>query len=284
MSSTGPFPRGGTGRLGERRRTRTIAFPGAILAAAASISFPGRLPALIGGTGTIESRRTVGPRPAGESAGAIRSRTTADAGRTIRTIWTIRPGRTVELRWAIGRRAGRWPVFLWHRSIAMQVLRKTPPLLIARHLEAIARILVLTAWTPIARTSIPGRRALRATLREGVGAFLVLRRPQATAREPFHHRIGMAPLQLPQRRHQFFLRVRAERGGLVFENDRPVVVPRWHGFADYGSFGGAPCGSRRLSFSMRVVRFKCSNLAACRLLPWVRSSERRISESSTASM
>jgi hypothetical protein len=77
----------------------------------------------------------------------------------------------------------------------------------------------------------------------------------------------MPDLQLPQRRHELFLRVRAKRGGLAFENDRPVVVPGRHGFADYGSFDGATCGSRRLSFSMSVVRFKWSSLAACRLLP-----------------
>jgi hypothetical protein len=177
MRASRPFPRGRTTvarGLAERRWTRTIAFPRALGAIAVFIALPRRLPGAIGVRGTIESRRTVGPRSPSESSGAIRSRTTAEAGRTIRTIWPIRPGRTVELRRALGGGAGRRAVFLWRRSIAPQVLRKTPPLLIARHLEPIARILVVAAGTPIARPSIPGRRTLGAPLREGVGTFLIL--------------------------------------------------------------------------------------------------------------
>jgi len=177
MAATRPFPRGRTtvaGGFGERRRrTRTIAFPWAIVAAAVFISLPGRLPAAIGVRGTIESRRTVGLRPAGESSGAIRSRTAARSWRTIRT---VRAGRMVELRRTV-RGDGRCCSVRWRRPIAPQVLRKTPPLLVAGDLEAIARILVLAARTPGARTSLTGGRAVRATLREGVGAFLVLRCP-----------------------------------------------------------------------------------------------------------
>jgi hypothetical protein len=72
----------------------------------------------------------------------------------------------------------------------------------------------------------------------------------------------MSHLQLPQRGQEFFLCVGAKCGGLSFEDDRPVVVPGGHGFADYGSFGIAACGSSRLSFSMSVVRFRLSSLAA----------------------
>jgi hypothetical protein len=87
---------------------------------------------------------------------------------------------------------------------------------------------VLAAGTPVARTPLTSGRTDRPALRQCVGSLLVLRRPQAAAREPLHHRIGMPDLQLPQRRHQLFLRVRAKRGGLAFENDRPVVVPGRH--------------------------------------------------------
>jgi hypothetical protein len=87
---------------------------------------------------------------------------------------------------------------------------------------------VLAAGTPVSRTPLTSGRPDRPALRQRVGSLLVLRRPQAAAREPLHHRIGMPDLELPQRRHQLFLRVRAKRGGLAFENDRPVVVPGRH--------------------------------------------------------
>lgn len=139
---------------------------------------------------------------------------------------------------------------------------------------------MLAAWTPIARAVFTRRAALR----ERVGALLVLRFPEASARKPFHHRVGVARLQLAQRGQQFFFGVGAEGGGFAFQNDRPVMVPGRHDASDYGSFADPPFGSRRLSFSMSVVRFRLSSFAACRLLPCVRSSERRMSDSSTASM
>jgi hypothetical protein len=66
--------------------------------------------------------------------------------------------------------------------------------------------------------------------------------------------------------------LRAERGRLAVEDDGPVGVAWGHratsfvgGFRRaaawrYGSFG--TCGSSRLSFSMSVVRFGLSSLAA----------------------
>jgi hypothetical protein len=159
------------------------------------------------------------------------------------------------MRWTIA-------ILLWRGSLAPQILGKASPLLVARNLEAIPRILVLAAGTPIARTPIAGRGTCRTSPGERLCPLLILRLPQSPAREPLHHRIGMSHLQLAQRGQEFFLCVGAKRGGLSFEDDRPVVVPGRHGFADYGSFGIAACGSSRLSFSMSVVRFRLSSLAA----------------------
>jgi hypothetical protein len=65
----------------------------------------------------------------------------------------------------------------WHRPFAPLVLSKTPPSLVARHFEAIARILMLSARPPVARTPIAWRRTGRAALRHHVRAFFVLRSP-----------------------------------------------------------------------------------------------------------
>ena len=171
-------------------------------------------------------------------------------------------------------------------AIPPQILREPAPLLVAWDLESIARILVFAAGTPIMGTPILRRRS-RPSPRERVRTFLILRLPETSAGEPLHDRVGMADLQLPQRRQQLVLEVGAKGGRLAVEDDRPVVVPGRHVTADYGSFVIAPCGgcgSRRFSFSMSVVRFKLSSLAAWRLLPCVRSSDRRISDSSTPSI
>ena len=71
----------------------------------------------------------------------------------------------------------------------------------------------------------------------------------------------MPRLQLPKRRHQLFLLGSAECGWLLVNDDRPVMVPGRH-IDDYGSFAGTAGGSRRFSFSMSVVRFRFSSLAA----------------------
>jgi hypothetical protein len=65
-------------------------------------------------------------------------------------------------------------MLLWPGSLAVQVLRKTPPLLVARDLEAIARILVLAAGTPIARTPNAGRGSCRTSPGERLRALLIL--------------------------------------------------------------------------------------------------------------
>jgi len=200
----------------------------------------------------------------------------AEAGRSIRPLFFVEWSWPAETRTV----ARFWP----RRVIASKLLGEATPLLVARNVESLARILVFPARTPVARSAVARRRRLRAPSGDQRCALLLLRCPESSSGEPLQHGIGVACLQLTQRRDQLLLRVRAEGGGFSFEDDCPVVVPRRHGTNDYGSFDGPAGGSRRLSFSMSVVRFKFSNFAAWRLLPWVRSSERRISDSSTVSM
>jgi hypothetical protein len=148
------------------------------------------------------------------------------------------------------------------------------PLLVARDVEPLPRIFVPPAGAPV-RTA-PFRRS-RPAVRSR--ALLLPRVPQPSAREPFHHRIGMVRLQLLQRGQQFFLLVGAESGGLSFQDDRPVRVtgrhvrPRIPQFANMVTaltaivinqcgFGVSRPGSSRFNFSMSVVRFRLSSLAA----------------------
>jgi hypothetical protein len=118
------------------------------------------------------------------------------------------------------------------RTVPPLVLGEALSLLVARHLEAIARILVLSTGTPVARAPIAGWQPLvrgrRPPLGGDVGVLLFLRFPQTPACEPFHHRVRVACDELLQCRQQIFLRGGAEGGGLAFENDRPVAVPRRH--------------------------------------------------------
>lgn len=118
---------------------------------------------------------------------------------------------------------------------------------------------MVAAWTPFACAPLAGRSGT--TSGERVGALLLLIFPEATASEPFQDGIGMPRLELTQGRYQLVAGVSAERRWLPFQNDRPVMVPRRHA-ADYGSFVGCVCGSRRLSFSISVVRFRFSSFAA----------------------
>jgi hypothetical protein len=112
-------------------------------------------------------------------------------------------------------------------SVASQLLGEPPAFLVARYFESIARIGVVAAWAPLAGAPVATRRR-GAAPGERLGAFLVLGFPQASSRKPLHHGVRVTHLQLPERRHQLFLRVRAERRGFPFENDRPVMVPRRH--------------------------------------------------------
>jgi hypothetical protein len=118
--------------------------------------------------------------------------------------------------------------FLRSAALAAQVLGEAATLFIARYFEAIARVLVLAARTPVARPSLAAGRRCRSAPRGGFGALLILRLPQPSARKPLHHRVRMTRLQLPQRRQQFFLKMGAKGGRLSVEDDRPVVVPGRH--------------------------------------------------------
>jgi hypothetical protein len=110
-------------------------------------------------------------------------------------------------------------------AIAPQFGAEPSAFLVARHLEALARIAVRATGAP------PGGAALGAVslARRNRVTLLFGRFPQTTAREPQHDGVGMPRLELTQRRHQLIARVRAEGGRLAFENDGPVRVARWHG-------------------------------------------------------
>jgi hypothetical protein len=105
---------------------------------------------------------------------------------------------------------------------AAQVRGEAPPLLVARHLELLARVAMLPPGSPL------GRAFLRRAFQLERHALFFRRVPQLAAREPLHHGVGMLGLQLLQGRQQLLLRVRAESGRLPFENDRPVGVARRH--------------------------------------------------------
>jgi hypothetical protein len=83
-----------------------------------------------------------------------------------------------------GRRALAGPGLI---AIAIEPIPEPPPLLVARDVEARARILVRAAGAPIPAAVL----ALRLP-RSACSPFLVLRVPQPPAGKPPHHRIGMA--------------------------------------------------------------------------------------------
>ena len=223
----------------------------------------------------VEPTRTIRPRRPVESTGTIGTGTIR-TWRSIEATRTIRPRRPIE---AAGTIRTRRPFGFPRPGVAPQLLGESTALFVPGDLETIARVGVLAAGPPVARARLPGCAALG----DRVGALLLLRFPQTSARKPLHHGVGMARLQLTERGRELLLRVGAKCGGLSLEDDRPVMVPGRHA-PDYGSFADRPFGSSRFSFSINVVRFRLSSFAACRLLPWVRSSERRMSDSSTASI
>src|SRR5205823_5658974 len=104
-----------------------------------------------------------------------------------------------------------------------------------------------------------------------------VRVPQLATGEVAQLRVWMARLNLLERRRQLVARRRTEGSRLAAEDDRPVGKTRRH----HDTPGAR---SRRLSFSISVVRLRFSSRAACTLLPCVRSSERLMIVSSTPSM
>ena len=168
-------------------------------------------------------------------------------GRAVRSILRRTPWSLPLTRWASVLRpwprrwlrsgAGwpRWPLRLValvrQRHLAIvwcvipeQSLAKAPAFLVARDFEFRARIFMRSARppgrpTPLSRRPLPHERRTR--------FFFGL--PQASAREPHQHGIGMSRLQLTQRGQELLLRVRAKGCRLALEDDRPVRVAWGHG-------------------------------------------------------
>jgi hypothetical protein len=138
---------------------------------------------------------------------------------TLRLIRTLPAGtrRTIPTRLAI-------------HAFAARAVREALSLLIARDLEAVARILVLSARAPLLPAPLARRRGALPLLplRELGG---LLGRPQLAARKPHHLGVGMLRLQLLQRRQQLLFRRGAKRRGVAVGDDRPVHVTRRHGQA-----------------------------------------------------
>src|SRR5262249_8503648 len=126
---------------------------------------------------------------------------------------SIGPRWFVKLPWPTDTR--RTFTLWWLRhAIASKVLREASPLLVPRHLESIAWIFVFATRTPVVRPSLTPRGDLRSSSRQHRRALFFLRFPKSSASKPLQHSVGMASLQLTQRRDQFVLRVGAEGGGL----------------------------------------------------------------------
>jgi hypothetical protein len=136
---------------------------------------------------------------------------------------TIRPcvhgtGRTTL------RRAGRTVLRRTDGTILLpQPGREPPALLVARHFETLARILVRAAGTPSRAATLARRRGP-----SGGGALFLLRLPQTAAREPQKRRVRVARLELLERGQQLLPRVGAKRRRLSFQDDRPVGVSGGH--------------------------------------------------------
>ncbi|HET7219760.1 MAG TPA: hypothetical protein VFJ02_17005 [Vicinamibacterales bacterium] len=109
-------------------------------------------------------------------------------------------------------------------AIAEQLFAKPASAFVARNVEALTRIAVRAARTPVAAALLTLCLARRAR-----PLFVFLRVPQPPAREPSQHGVGVARLQLLQRRQQLFLRMRAESRRLSFQDDRPVGMSWRHG-------------------------------------------------------
>jgi hypothetical protein len=164
------------------------------------------------------------PRPP-EAAGAIGPRRPAECRTPILTRRTL-TRRAFAPRTFAWRKFRRRPAGPGGPRGSPQVFRAPPPLFVARARETVARILVFAAGPPVARPLLPRRGS--APVRRYFRALFVLRFPEASTREPLHHRVGVTRLQLPECRRELFLCMRAKCGGLAFEDDRPVVVPGRH--------------------------------------------------------
>jgi hypothetical protein len=104
------------------------------------------------------------------------------------------------------------------RSFPPKFLREAAALFVAGHLESLAWILVLAAWTPRG----PALFAHRGPFALQRFALMFRRFPQPAACKPHHPCVRMPRLQLPKRGRELLLRARAKRRRLILENDGPV--------------------------------------------------------------
>src|SRR5262249_20985636 len=188
---------------------------------------------------------------------------------------------------------------------------------VARHVEALARILVLAARPPVGappavglRLTVPGFRLPAPSF--GLAAFgcrlpaAGSPLPASSARAPAAGRtrsLALLEAVSNERRLRLLFRVpqlaAREVAELRVGMPRLNLLERRHQLVARGRAEGRwlaaeddrPVGkarrhyrSSRFSFSMSVVRFRFSRRAACTLLPCVRSSDRLMSVSSTPSM
>ncbi len=144
-------------------------------------------------------------------------------------IRTRRAARLVLPGLALTRRTRR-PVLPWlavavapRRSVLVAIFFRPRALRPVLFLEPIARILVRSARTPVARPFLHGPH--RAVLR---GALRLWRVPQLSTREPLDHDVLVLALELIDRRQQLFAIARTERGRLAVDQDRPVHETRRH--------------------------------------------------------
>ena len=114
-------------------------------------------------------------------AALIARRFTAMLGRALRVRRTlgVRRSRLALERGGPVRAAARRSAVLClgPAPFASQVLGEAAALLIPRYFEAIARVLVLAAGTPVARPSLAAWRGCRFAPRGRFSAFLILRLP-----------------------------------------------------------------------------------------------------------
>jgi hypothetical protein len=123
-------------------------------------------------------------RPASFPARALRSRRPLDT-------WFIALATGPLDTWFVA--LASWPLDLRFIALATEPVGESAALLVAGHLETRTRILVRAARSPTRSAS------LATTAPRQRFARLLLRLPQAAARKPHHHGVGMPGLQLLQR-------------------------------------------------------------------------------------
>jgi hypothetical protein len=106
--------------------------------------------------------------------------------------------------------------------VAPHPFGESPPLLVARDLEARPRVAVLSPGTPVLAAPIGSAPPLRRPR-------FIRRGPQPPAREPHHDRVGMLALELLEGRNEVVAILRTESGWLALDDDCPVGETGRHG-------------------------------------------------------